>query len=56
MRFSLTEVKLAIARLLMQFKLEPARGTKFPPQLRLTVALLCINAANVMLRDHADGL
>lgn len=32
MRFALTETKLAVARLLMNYKIEPAPGTTFPPE------------------------
>lgn len=39
MRFSLTETKLAIAKLLMNYHFEAAPGTKFPPDFRRSIGL-----------------
>jgi cytochrome P450 len=39
MRFSLTEAKLGLAKVLMRFKFTPAPGTRFPPECGLTFAL-----------------
>lgn len=39
MRFSLTESKLALAKLIMNFKMDPAPGTTFPAPCRLLLGL-----------------
>jgi len=53
MRFSLTESKLALAKVLMHFKLEPAPGTRYPPQSRGFSVLCQISncKVRVLLRD-----
>jgi cytochrome P450 len=39
MRFSLTETKIAMAKLLMEFKFEPAPNTKYPPEPKASFGL-----------------
>lgn len=39
MRFSLTEAKLALAKILMNYRFKPAPGTVFPPKCRATLLL-----------------
>lgn len=40
MRFSLTETKLALAKILMSYKIEPAPDTKYPPEPSVSFSLL----------------
>jgi cytochrome P450 len=53
MRFSLTETKLGLAKVLMNFKFEPAPGTKYPPGVKRGIGLVSIDncMARVTLRD-----
>lgn len=39
MRFSLTETKLALAKMIMTYRMEPAPGMKYPPEPKLTFGL-----------------
>lgn len=41
MRFSLAEAKLALARIVMRFKLEPAPGTSYPTEMGANIGLIC---------------
>lgn len=41
MRFSLTETKLALAKLMMYFRFEPAPNTLYPPTNKVSVSSLC---------------
>lgn len=47
MRFSLTETKLALAKVLMNFKFKPTEGTCFPPKPSLGLGLVRINDCRV---------
>uniref|UniRef100_A0A6G1S3M1 Cytochrome P450 3A24 n=1 Tax=Aceria tosichella TaxID=561515 RepID=A0A6G1S3M1_9ACAR len=49
MRFSLTESKLALAKLLMEFKFEPAPGASYPPEMKLNFALGSIKRPEVIV-------
>lgn len=53
MRFSLTETKLGLAKVLMNFKLEPAPNTEYPPQPSRSSFLMNIRncKVKVLLRD-----
>uniref|UniRef100_A0A6G1SLY8 Thromboxane-A synthase n=1 Tax=Aceria tosichella TaxID=561515 RepID=A0A6G1SLY8_9ACAR len=53
MRFSLTETKLGLAKVLMNFKFQPAPGTVYPPVAALGLGLVAIKncKARVTLRD-----
>ena len=54
MRFSLTETKLALAKVLLNFKFEPAPGTKYPPTCGRTTGLAKIEncKARVTVREQ----
>jgi len=54
MRFSLTESKLALAKVLMHFKLEPAPGTIYPPKSVRSPGLTTIKDARVRIRLRDD--
>lgn len=48
MRFSLTEAKLSLAKIMMNFRFEPAPGTQYPPESKLLSGVLnCLKDPNV---------
>lgn len=49
MKFSLTETKIALAKIIMNFRLEPAEGTEFPPEPKFNFGLNEINKPLVRL-------
>lgn len=50
MRFSLTEAKLALAKLIMRFQFEPAPNTQFPPDYKVTFGFSGLQKPIVMLK------
>lgn len=51
-RFSLTEAKLALARLLIDYEFSPKPGTSYPPQISFTVFLLRYKNLEVMVNKR----
>lgn len=58
MRFSLTETKIALAKIVMSFRFEPAQGTVFPPATRNILELNSIKKPLVKIipRPERDQL
>lgn len=54
MRFSLTEAKLALAKIVMNFKFKPAPGTQFPPKNKYSPVLHGIRNAKVLIVNRSD--
>lgn len=52
MRFSLTEMKLALAKLIMHFKITPAPGTMFPPETKYLVGINLVKKPLVRLEPR----
>ena len=50
MRFSLTEAKLGLAKVIMKYKFEPAPGTFYPPLSKRGVGLNSVNDPRVLLK------
>lgn len=50
MRFALTEAKLGLAKILMNFKFSPVEGTRFPPEAKLNFGLNGIKKPNVQFK------